>query len=349
MELVIDNKLSRAAGLKGVSIHIPRPRLNTLTRGLRLGSTEVPKAPIKTVSVPKSVPKSVEKPATDVIAGGVSRSLAQATIHPIDTIKVRMQATDTVKEVFKVKKTNPLGRMVQGVPSLYKGCGSAACCAGIIIAAHFAFYGTTSKYLKENTDMPVGSVAFIAGGVGAFGSCFLKIPMAVCIRSVQANVYPNVFVAAKQITKGAGARALYTGMLPALLEDIPDTAVKFASYEMLRATHSKVTGKGRTEASIQEDLAMGGLSGALAAAATTPFDVVKTRMMCTAAKRPTLMSASMEVWKMGGVKPFFTGVVPRAVSSGMNSAIFFMFFEAIRGVINDKIAEDARVEGAKPK
>ena len=67
-----------------------------------------------------------------------------------------------------------------------------------------------------------------------------QVPLAVTIRSVQAGVYANPVIAAKHIMAKAGVRGLFTGLVPTILEDIPDMAVKFASYEMLRATHASV-------------------------------------------------------------------------------------------------------------
>ncbi len=56
---------------------------------------------------------------------------------------------------------------------------------------------------------------------------------------------------------------------------------------------------------------MGGSAGAAAAAATTPLDVVKTRMMCSASLRPTLVGAVQGVVAEGlGWKGFFRGVGP---------------------------------------
>lgn len=43
---------------------------------------------------------------------------------------------------------------------------------------------------------------------------------------------------------------------------------------------------------------MGAVSGAFAAAATTPLDVIKTHMMCTAASRPSMLSSSRIVWQV---------------------------------------------------
>ncbi len=56
-------------------------------------------------------------------------------------------------------------------------------------------------------------------------------------------------------------------------------------------------------------------------------------MMCSASSRPTISSASKIIMQQGaGIKPFFAGVGPRALSNGLNSAVFFCFFEALRGV-----------------
>ena len=121
------------------------------------------------------------------------------------------------------------------------------------------------------------------------------------------------------------------GFLPTVLEDVPDMAVKFAAYEMLRGLHSRLH-DGRP-ANVAEDLIMGGFAGAAAAAATTPLDVLKTVMMCSASSRPTILTAGAAIMKEGkGLAPFFRGVGPRALSNGLNSAIFFCFFEAIRQV-----------------
>lgn len=160
--------------------------------------------------------------------------------------------------------------------------------------------------------------------------------------SAQAGIYPSVVAAASTIHKLRGVRGLYTGYLPAVLEDVPDMAVKFAAYETMRNVHAQLTGKKRGEASRVEDLIMGGTAGALAAAATTPLDVVKTRMMCAASSRPTLTGAVKSVLAEGhGFKGFFCGVGPRALSNGLNSAVFFCFFEAIRTTMAAKGVEQA--------
>ncbi|GLI65671.1 hypothetical protein VaNZ11_009275 [Volvox africanus] len=310
-------------------------------------------APSAAVAVSAPVSKVPLKPASDVLAGALARAASQSTIHPLDTLKVRLQTNGKVSTkpppgLSKIGQLVPppaataaggvgtLARfdgraLMATVGSLYKGVIGAASGAGIAIGAYFAVYGVACNTLSRYTDLPPTTVAFVGGGMAALGSSFVKVPLAVCIRSVQAGVYPNVFSAARSITAAAGPRGLFTGYLPTVLEDVPDMAIKFAAYEGMRQVHRAVN-QGRP-ASLQEDFAMGAVAGALAAAATTPLDVIKTNMMCNAAIRPSMSSAAMVVMKQGGPAAFFRGIGARAASNGINSAVFFCFFEAIRGAI----------------
>ena len=90
------------------------------------------------------------------------------------------------------------------IAGLYRGVFGAASGAGIAIGAYFAFYGAATNILVRNTQMKPATIAFTAGAVAAAGGSIVKVPLAVCIRSVQAGVYPNVIKAASEITTAAG-------------------------------------------------------------------------------------------------------------------------------------------------
>jgi hypothetical protein len=290
------------------------------------------------------------KPMKDTVAGALARAASQSTIHPLDTIKVQMQAgtlgSGGVSKFGSLVPPSGAAKIIPGIASLYRGVFGAASGAGIAIGAYFAIYSTTTKMMDMHVkprfkNVSPGTIAFAAGAIAAAGGSFVKVPLAVCIRSVQAGVYPNVIRASRSIVKAAGPRGLFTGFLPTFLEDVPDMAVKFACYETLRNMHKKFN-KG-IPSTPQEDLVMGGFSGSIAAAATTPLDVLKTRMMCTAAARPSLTGAFRSVLAEGhGMKAFFTGIGPRALSNGINTAVFFAFFEAIKHYMDEKENESSR-------
>ena len=53
-------------------------------------------------------PQVDTKPASDIIAGAVARAASQGTIHPLDTLKVRMQAQGGLKgPLSKIGKLLP--------------------------------------------------------------------------------------------------------------------------------------------------------------------------------------------------------------------------------------------------
>lgn len=221
-----------------------------------------------TVTVPDAPPQPPSKPASDVMAGAIARAASQSTIHPLDTLKVRMQTSGKpVKGLSKFGKLVPPSGgkealkaakvLGSGVASLYKGVFSAASGAGIAIGAYFAFYSVTKNILARETSMSPGGVAFLSGAIAAAGSSVVKVPLAVCIRSVQAGVYNNVVEASTKIVGAAGPRGLFVGYLPTLLEDVPDMACKFAAYETLRSLFVSFVG-GR-KASLHEDFAIGKL------------------------------------------------------------------------------------------
>ncbi len=80
-------------------------------------------------------------------------------------------------------------RVWPGVASLYKGVVGAASGAGIYIGTYFAFYGTACNLLSTHSNMSPGGIAFVAGGIAAAGGSVVKVPLAVCIRSVQVGSY----------------------------------------------------------------------------------------------------------------------------------------------------------------
>jgi len=314
--------------------------------------------PAERVAVAKEVEaegKSKAKPLADTVAGALARAASQSTIHPLDTVKVQMQAgtfgkalgSGGVSKIGTLVPPSGAAKIIPGIASLYRGVFGAASGAGIAIGAYFAIYSTTTRLLDVHVkprfkNVPPGAIAFTAGAIAAAGGSFVKVPLAVCIRSVQAGVYPNVVNASRQIVKAAGPRGLFTGFLPTFLEDVPDMAVKFACYETLRQLHSKMK-KGKPSTA-QEDLVLGGISGSVAAAATTPLDVIKTTMMCSAASRPSVMGACRSVWAKGlGPKAFFTGVGARSLSNGINTAVFFAFFEAIKSAMAKSEESKARM------
>jgi solute carrier family 25 protein 39/40 len=100
---------------------------------------------------------------------------------------------------------------------------------------------------------------------------------------------------------------------------------------------------------IWANLVAGSISGSLAAAATTPFDVAKTRLQtaapsqathrgihqvhagrCLAAKQPGTLETLQGIWKTQGMRGLFTGVGPRVARSAPACAIVIATYEVLK-------------------
>ena len=194
MSVVESNTDARLTAGSQTAVH---PRLRK-GRAIDGGSLASATAALDNVTSAVSTTVTVQtKPVTDVFAGAVARAASQSTIHPIDTLKVRLQTKHFVMPSSgsskNLKIAIPLTGLSHGIAqigSLYTGVLGAASGAGIAIGAYFAVYGVACNVLVRKTDLPPGGVAFVAGGIAAAGSSVVKVPIAVRF-SPAASLFPT--------------------------------------------------------------------------------------------------------------------------------------------------------------
>ncbi len=135
--------------------------------------------------------------------------------------------------------------------------------------------------------------------------------------------------------KELGISGLYMGTSATLLRDIPFTVVFFPLYAHLRTVaHGMLNAKG--DGSLRDTvgtIGAGMLSGALSAAAVTPFDVVKTRIQAEGGKEKYGSVANCARTIASGPSPlatFYKGVVPRFIVIGTLYGISMGAFELLK-------------------
>ena len=147
-------------------------------------------------------------------------------------------------------------------------------------------------------------------------------------------------------------RELYRGWGITVMREVPFTILQFPLWEALKAwgrerrartgrglfgdvgthpVHATATtttgGQGAAgvvivgEVSAAESAVYGSLSGGVAAAVTTPLDVLKTRVMLSA-QRESMASIVRAIVKENGIRPFFAGIGPRVMWISAGGAIF---------------------------
>ncbi|KAF7293038.1 hypothetical protein MIND_01203200 [Mycena indigotica] len=262
-----------------------------------------------------------------LIAGGLSGTAVDLLFFPIDTLKTRLQA--------------PQGFIrAGGLKGIYKGVGSVGVGSAPGAALFFATYDT----LKQRSPLPesMASVTHMcAASVGEVAACLVRVPTEVIKTRAQTSSYgpgQSSFSAAQHILASDGFRGFYRGFGITIMREIPFTSIQFPLYELLKAKLSIYTG--RKPLYPHEAAVCGSIAGGVAAATTTPLDVLKTRVMLDmralgdrSSALPSLLTRFRTIYKTEGPSALFAGVLPRTLWISAGGAVFLGVYEwAIGGL-----------------
>ncbi|GFR52540.1 hypothetical protein Agub_g15115 [Astrephomene gubernaculifera] len=283
--------------------------------------------------------------AATVAAGAVSRTLAQMAIHPLDTLKTRLQVSlcnpqlQMWRAVMYCSDTRPQALLAWARPAGLRDVylGLAAAVAGTLPAS--AVYFTTEQAVRKwlgrtlQLDSEGAPCRLTASATAACLAALVRVPADVVKHRVQAYAYPSAIHAIRDILATKGPMGLYSGFGASMLRDAPELVIQFTVYRQLKSLldHQKekksAGGGGAATAGggLAESILLGGAAGAAAALTTTPLDVVRTQMLCGTAK--SVAAALTATVRAGGPAALFNGLAPRLLQTTLCSAIFFTCFE----------------------
>jgi len=266
-------------------------------------------------------------------AGVVAGLAADVPLHPLDTIKTRLQSQSGFKA------SGGLSGLWSGLtPVLIRG---APCSA--------MFFMTYEKLKRELPTHRFPMLADAAAGAGAnIVSCSVRVPAEVLKQRMQADGV-GLKNAVRDILRTTGPRGFYAGSSVSVLRELAFAAIQMPLYEeLMRCNAGRLDAESRSRRGMI-GAAFGGIAGATAGALTTPLDVIKTRSMLAqsnpnrlgfatgpeqhiAARIPSLgmSSAFKTVYAEGGLKRLFAGVVPRTAYVCFSSALWLGAFESCR-------------------
>jgi hypothetical protein len=122
---------------------------------------------------------------------------------------------------------------------------------------------------------------------------------------------------------------LWTGGGATLARDVPFSALYWLGVEPIR--DALLVGREQTELQVLvANLSAGGASGWLAAAVTTPLDVVKTRKQLTEGPHPSTLGMIRRIAAQEGWQALFSGVGPRAAKAAPACAIVLSAYELLK-------------------
>lgn len=274
-----------------------------------------------------------------LLAGGAAGTTVDLTLFPLDTLKTRLQSS----EGFFASG---------GFRGIYRGVGSAALGSAPGAAFFFCTYEGTKSALAGARRRALGSSSnnantaaagkdgsgsavdhMLAASLGEVAACAVRVPTEVVKQRAQAGQHGGSSLSSLLAILGRRGdvglpgvwRELYRGWGITILREVPFTVIQFPLWEALKSYsrgRRQQQGGGRAaDVSAGESALYGSVSGGVAAAVTTPLDVLKTRVMLSS-KRQRVWDIVTGILREHGVRPFFAGIGPRVMWISIGGAVF---------------------------
>ncbi|KAJ0816340.1 putative mitochondrial carrier protein [Helianthus annuus] len=282
-------------------------------------------ATVVAVAPPVEVPTgSVLKSA---LAGGLACALSTSVMHPIDTIKTRVQASTLSfpQMIAKLPELGFRGVYRGSVPAIIGQFSSHGLRTGIFEASKIVLINVAPTL----PDLQVQSVASFCSTV--LGTA-VRIPCEVLKQRLQAGIFNNVGEAIICTWQQDGPTGFFRGTGATLCREVPFYVAGMGLYGESKKVVQQALGR---ELEPWETIAVGAISGGLAAVTTTPFDVMKTRMMTAPPGRPVSMSMiALSILRHEGPLGLFKGAIPRFFWIAPLGAMNFAGYELMKNAMS---------------
>ncbi|XP_068316171.1 mitochondrial carrier protein MTM1-like isoform X1 [Pyrus communis] len=268
------------------------------------------------------------------------------------------QYKGTLDVFYKIIRQEGFARLWRGTNA---GLALAIPTVGIYLPCYDVFRNRLEEFTSHNAPSTTAYVPLVAGSLARSLACATCYPIELARTRMQAfkviqnggkppgvlktlfGVISHVKTTSNVQSNLQGYRVLWTGMGAQLARDVPFSGICWATLEPLRR---KLLGLVGDEASalniLGANFSAAFVAGSLAAAATCPLDVAKTRRQIEndpiRAMKMTTRQTLLEIWRGGGLKGLFTGVGPRVARAGPSVGIVVSFYEVVKYVLHQRYA-----------
>lgn len=282
----------------------------------------------------------------DTLSGLAGAIALTAAGTPFDVVKIRLQLQQTPQSPYTILR----GILAsEGVFSLWRGALAGLSSALVENAVVFTANKSITRWVagdRSSSDLSFAQHAFIGGISGCFSAtaicpaevikCRLQAARAGSPGSAPASARSIVI----SLFKHEGPTALFSGLTPLLMRDVPFNTLFFGSYRVFcalwdwsSARWSMQQGPGGEAESGEsgspgqvQAFMCGGFAGMAAWSVIFPFDTIKSRMQTAGPEGSAVSTVSVarQVWREGGARALYRGysaAVSRAFPA--NAALFW--------------------------
>eukprot|EP01040_Poterioochromonas_malhamensis_P003815 gene3815-4075_t len=278
-----------------------------------------------------------------LLSGGMAGFTVDVLLFPLDTVKTRLQSS----QGFAASG---------GFKGIYSGLRVAALGSVPGAAFFFSTYETMKHtipvlhqtFSPHSAPLPEPVIHMTAAGIGELVACLVRVPTDVVKQRYQAKMIQSnsLTEAIATIYRQEGLRkGFYTGYFSTILRELPFSFIQFPLYEWMKKVIERSILDNERKVRSYEAAVCGSISGGIAAALTTPLDVIKTRLMLGKDKHgvayngmvDTIRRISLEANDVSTsststplqrqVRVFFAGLGPRVMWISIGGFIFFGAYE----------------------
>ncbi|GAV81948.1 Mito_carr domain-containing protein [Cephalotus follicularis] len=263
--------------------------------------------------------------------------------------------TGTLDVFYKVVRQEGFARLWRGTNA---SLALAVPTVGIYLPCYDTLRNVMEDFASQNAPALTPYVPFVAGSVARSLACISCYPIELARTRMQAFKEtqkgvkpPGLWKTLHRVINPVGSpnnlqnlqnyRILWTGLGAQLARDVPFSAICWSTLEPSRRTIIAFLGDDAEAASVLgANFAAGFVAGSLAAAATCPLDVAKTRRQIekdpAQASKMTTRQTLLEIWRSGGIKGLFTGIGPRVGRAGPSVGIVVSFYEVAKYALHHR-------------
>lgn len=181
----------------------------------------------------------------------------------------------------------------------------------------------------------------LSASMGEAAACLVRVPTEVVKAKMQTGESSGLLDTIRLVLKekhgplGEIAGGLYRGYGITLMREIPFAMIQFPLYERAKVV---IGDWQNAPASPIQAAGCGSASGAIAAAATTPLDVLKTRLMLGVDKAGVPYKSAVDVFHRvvgeEGAATLLSGLQPRVMWISIGGFVFFGAYEGYKSVLS---------------
>lgn len=290
----------------------------------------------------------------NMVCGAISRSIAQTTMHPANTMKTMLQNSRGGPDAPKIAEL----MLPQNFRRLTVGAGANFILSVPHGAVNFAVLEFVRKRLgaivKSNPRLAANEerlsfgLDFLSSSISTITCSIVSTPQMMITDNIMAGNYPNIGAAITGLAQTKGIMGFYGGWWPGLVGKIPSYALTWTFFQQLKKVRNRWSHRPATDV---ENSVMGCMASAATVCLMIPMDTIKTRLVSQAGRAASdqaykgIVDCAVRVFREEGLATFYRGLPPRLVSVVPMIGIQFGVYEFMKRVmLQRRVAENHPVK-----